>query len=213
VLFGTTDTFAIEYNIINHPYGDEHGLLLDSWGEMRLWVEGIDLLETYEVMYNGQKKLILYQWNLNMIIEWLAANLHTIITPVDFPNNIDANNAMDYLNQNRILTPDIEKDEFWEWHENSFEWLDTHWFRGAADGSNLPHLFFRRVNNNIEICWNNEGLFDDRDIYFCSQQGCKLVDMNVFYKVVKDFINNFIARFKDKYPVEMKELQANVALS
>lgn len=212
MLFGSIDRFAIEYNLIRHPYGDEHGILLDSWGEMHLWVEGIDLLETYELSCNGQKKMT-YQWNLNMITEWLAANFHTIVSPIDFPNNIKANNSMDYLSQNQRLTPDMEKDEFWKWHENAFEWLDTHWFRAAADGSNLACLLFRRTNENIEVCWDNEGLLDDRGIFFCSKKGCKLVDMNIFYNVVKDFLNDFINRFKDKYPAEMKELQDNISLN
>jgi hypothetical protein len=213
MLFGKKNEFAFEYNLIKHPYGDEFGLLLDSWGELCIWVEGVDLLAMYTKDYQGENKNVNYQWNLIMITEWLADNLFSIISPCEFPNNVKAENSIEYVEISRDLTPGIETNEFWQWHDNDFEWLEAHCLRRAADGSNLPYLFFRRAKDKVEICWSNEGLYDDRGVFFCGQKGCKLVDMNIFYKVAKDFLNNFINRFKDKYPVEMKELQDKISLN
>ena len=213
MLFGEKNELAFEYNLINHPYGDEFGLLLDSWGELCIWVEGIDLLKMYTIDYQGTKKNVNYQWNLSMIAEWLANNLFSIISPEEFPNNVKARDAITYVDISRNLAPDMDANEFWQWHDNDFEWLEAHCLRRAADGSNLPYLFFRRIKDTVEICWDNEGLYDDRGVWFFSKNGCKLVDMNMFYDVVKDFLNDFITRFKNKYPSEMKELQDNINLN
>lgn len=213
MLFGNKNNFAIEYNLIEHPYGDERGLLRDSWGYLNLWLDGVDLLQLYEVTYDGEKKELNYQWNLNMIVEWLSENIHIIITPSEFPNNIQAISSIDYTQQNERLFPELDTEEFLGWHKDAHEWLISHWFISGADGSNLPNLFLRRVSESIEISWDNKGLYENRDIFFCSQEGCELVDMDVFYKVTKDFINDFIARFSDKYPKEMQELKNYISMN
>lgn len=92
------------------------------------------------------------------------------------------------------------------------EWLDSHWLRAAADGSNLPHLFIRRVSDNVEIYWDNEGLLDDRRI-FSSNNGCRLVKVDIFCKVLRDFLSDFINKFIDKYPEEMESLNKNINLN
>lgn len=56
MLFGNKKEFAIEYILHIHPYADELGLLNDSWGELRIWVEDVDLLEMYSIDNNSVKK-------------------------------------------------------------------------------------------------------------------------------------------------------------
>ena len=212
MLFGDKYKFAIEYNFIEHPYGDERGILHDSWGGVRLWIDGVDLFQ-YKVIFRGKEMSRNYEWNLCMIVEWLCENLHTIVTISEFPNNIQAMTAFDYLEQNELLRPEFETEDFLNWHKGAHEWLATHWVFYGADGSNLPNLFLRRIDDKIEFSWNNEGFLKDREIFFCSKSGYKLIDMNVFYKVVKEFLNDFIRRFKNKYPVEMKTLQDKIILN
>jgi hypothetical protein len=212
MLFGDKNLFAIDYELIQHPYGDEYGLMLDSWGELHLWIHGLDVLELYE-SYHNNKIAFNYSWNLIMVVEWLAKNLKNIISDVEFPNNIQATNVMDYLEKSNALAPEFGTEEYWKWHEKEYDWLMSHWFRAAADGSNLPHLFFRIVDKNIEINWNNEGLFDDRNVFFINHEGCEYIDASIFCRVITDFINHFTNQFMLKYPLQIKEIISTYNLS
>ena len=67
-------------------------------------------------------------------------------------------------------------------------WVQKHnWFY-YRDATFIPNVTFRRVDNSIEISWDNNELFDEEEVYYVHKEGCVLVDINLFESVIKELI-------------------------
>ena len=205
-LFGCKGIFAIEYILTNSNFG-EKGILGESWGQLRLWVNGNDICE-----YERNEEKHLYEYNLIYIIEWFHENLKYILNndPITLP--VAGQNSLEiYKNSGEYDTEDDE--EFNRWFEIRQEWYSRHnWFWNGS-GSFLPDVFFRKVIDNIEIAWDNKETHRESMIEFVNPYGICYIPQNEFQAVMCNFLTHIIDELLCKLPNETKLIEMKTALS
>ncbi len=172
--FGNKQELAIEYEI------------LDEEGYFEFWVDNKPLCCFYK---DGKKQQ--YKWQLSHIVDWLIENEQYILDEIEFPLNVNANSSIDFFDKSgEFDSDDIE--EFHRWFEKRQDWYFRHsWYSNRA-GSFLAEVFFRRLGNKIEIEWDNTGVYDG--VYFVNPTGLHYVDIDLFQRVMNDFILDFSAQ-------------------
>lgn len=197
--FGDKNTFFIQYKLGVNPF-NETNLTGETWGEFELSVHGIDICR-----YKKVDSVTTYQWNLIYIVEWFGENLKCILNEELFPLPVEGGHALELLD-NCLLFESDNDDEFDAWFNTKQEWEFKHsWFSNRA-GSFLPDVFFRRVNEKIEIAWNNESTYPSEGISFINPIGTGYVPVGIFESTIKNFIEDFFGNLlqnsKNKSDVE-----------
>ncbi|MFP4979373.1 hypothetical protein ACE6ED_28580 [Paenibacillus sp. CN-4] len=183
--FGDKNAFAIQYEFDNNPF-NELSLTGETWGMFKLFVRGIDVCR-----YKRVDSEITYQWNLIHIVEWFSENLKYILSEESFPLPVEGRHSLELLD-NCLLFKSDNGDKFNAWFDKKQEWEFKHsWFSNRA-GSFLPDVFFRRVNDKIEISWNNESTYSSEGISFIHPVGVKYVPFCIFESTIKNFIEDFL---------------------
>lgn len=170
--FGKREIFAIEYEMLDMENG-----------YFEMWVHNTPICCYFKnsIMYQ-------YKWNLSYIVEWLNKNILNILKENEFPLPVKADTSIDFYNKSGDFDSD-DIDEFDKWFEKRQEWYFSHsWYANRA-GSYLAEVLFRRVNNTIEIEWDNTDLYDG--VYFVNPKGLYYVDVEFFQQTVSDFIMDF----------------------
>lgn len=187
-IFGDKAKFAIEYQLTSSPYEEEE-LLKKSWGILKLWIEARDVCQ---YVVDGSKKQ--YEWNLIYAVEWLCNNLEYVLGYDPFPLPIQGKNTLELINESDKFESD-EDDEFYLWYQAKNSWTYRHsWFSNRA-GSMLSNVYFRRVNDDIEISWNN-GFFEDNQVVFVVPVGVYTVSKTDFKATVFDFLKDILEAFE-----------------
>ncbi|MBU2703799.1 hypothetical protein Ga0466249_004949 [Sporomusaceae bacterium BoRhaA] len=185
-IFGDVDKFAIEYQFIPSPY-EEDKVLKQSWGIFRLWVMGQDVCE-----YTAKGVLGKYEWNLIYIVEWLCNNLEYVLGYDPFPLPVNGKNSLELIRESDKFESE-EDDEFYLWYQAKSSWIFRHsWFSNRA-GSILASVYFRRVEENIELAWDN-GFWEESQVYFSKPKGVYNVSKGDF----KDAIFSFLTHTLDQ---------------
>jgi len=183
--FGDRNTFAIQYEFVANPF-NETSLTGETWGKFELFVHGIDVLR-----YKRVDSVTAYQWNLIYITEWFSENLKYILSNEPFPLPVEGQDSLELLDHCLLFESDND-DEFDAWFDTKQEWEFRHsWFSNRA-GSFLPDVFFRRVNGEIEIAWNNESTYSSEGISFINPIGIEYVPLGIFESTIKNFIEDFL---------------------
>lgn len=213
--FGNKEEFGIDCAYVLDRYKDNPDIMAHSeWYEQRgniyFWVNGKNVF-----LYKGHGPDGTYLSNLNILIEFFCDKLYLQITDDPFPEGIKATNAIDMMDEIKLVDgpdDDIGKylDVDWdkvdmELHDKVDLWNYNHGMLTNRDGSFLPDLFIRKVNNQIEISWHNHSPYRSNDEEFCFEykKGVEYVDLRLFKDTVISFCLDFINRFKDKYPEKM----------
>lgn len=183
--FGDKNTFSIQYEFGANPF-NENSLIGETWGRFELFVHGVDVCQ-----YKREDSLTTYQWNLIYIVEWFSENLKYILSDEPFPLPVEGQHSLELLD-NCLLFDSDNDDEFDAWFDTKQEWEFKHsWFSNRA-GSFLPDVFFRRVNGDIEIAWNNESTYSSEGISFINPIGSEYVPLGIFESTIKNFIEDFL---------------------
>lgn len=183
--FGDKNTFAIQYEFEDNPF-NEISLTGETWGKFELFVRGMDVCR-----YKRVDNETTYQWNLIHIVEWFSENLKSILSEEPFPLPVEGQHSLELLD-NCLLFESDDDDEFDAWFDTKQEWEFKHsWFSNRA-GSFLPDVFFRRVNDKIEIAWNNESTYSSEGISFINPIGIEYVPLGIFESTIKNFIEDFL---------------------
>ena len=183
--FGEKNTFAIQYEFGLNPF-NEDSLIGETWGRFELFVKGKDVCR-----YKRGNSVTNYQWNLIYIVEWLSENLKYILSDEPFPFPVEGKHSLELLDNCLSFDSDND-DEFDEWFDTKQDWEFKHsWFSNRA-GSFLPDVFFRRVNGEIEIVWNNESTYSSEGISFINPIGIEYVPLGIFETTIKNFIEDFL---------------------
>jgi hypothetical protein len=186
-IFGNTNKFAIEYDFIPSPY-EEEKLLKQSWGIFRLWVEGKDLCE-----YKADGVLNKYEWNLIYIIEWLCDNLKYIVGYDPFPVPVKGENLLELLAESyKFDSEDIEEDL---WYDAVSSWIFRHSWLCNRAGSIVSNVDFRRVDENIELTWDND-FWEEYKIYFSNVKGVYIVPKKDFKEIIFSFLTNALEQLE-----------------
>ena len=173
--FGKREIFAIEYEMLDMENG-----------YFEMWVNNIPICCFFKNNIMQQ-----YRWNLSYIVEWLNKNISKLLKENEFPLPIKANTSIDFYNKSGDYDSD-DIDEFDKWFEKRQEWYFCHsWYSNRA-GSYLAEVLFRKVDNTIEIEWDNTSLYDG--VYFVNPKGLHYVDIDLFQQIIGDFISDFNAQ-------------------
>ncbi|SDF88319.1 hypothetical protein [Sporomusa acidovorans] len=179
-IFGNVDKFAIEYQFMPSPF-EEDKVLKQSWGIFRLWVMGQDVCE-----YTINGVLSKYEWNLIYIVEWLCNNLEYVLGYDPFPLPVNGKNSLELIRESDKFESE-EDDEFYLWYQAKSSWIFRHsWFSNRA-GSILASVYFRRIEDNIELAWDN-GFWEESQVYFSKPKGVCSVSKGDFKEAIFSFL-------------------------
>lgn len=192
-LFGLIHQFAIEYEFEANPFG-EKGLNGASWGRFSLWGEGADICE-----FNKGSQLQTYRWNLLGIFEWLCENLVHILNQDQFPVPAVGNSTVELIEDSYNRQPE-EDDVLDDWADKKQDWEFRHSWHSARAGSFLARVHFRRVDSQIEICWDNSSTYANNNVSFDRPKGKCLVDVEEFREVVCGFLKDFGEKLSKRVP-------------
>jgi hypothetical protein len=152
--FGERDRFALEMRLLADPDGEPFAPLdsVGSWGEWRLWVNGLNLTEHDLTLPSG---LVVRQdratWYLAPLLRWLASSwtplLHEERLPTRMPRHRDARSAYLSAMSRHADNPG----QFAPWQD----WAARHALRSAAEGGIVPDVFLRRIGDDIEFSWGD----------------------------------------------------------
>jgi len=181
---------------------EETGIQKDSWGLMRFWVNGKNIFR-----YKNNVPAESYHWNLSHIASWFSERIGIIMAAEPFPLLVKGKNSIELMEQCEKFDSE-DSDEYDRWHEIRFEWNEKHGFIAERDGSLLPMTYFRKVKDQIEIAWDNRDLYDNQNVEFFYLVGVELIDAEVFYKVILDFLNSFFKTFEHAYPKEIAKYKS-----
>nr|WP_289356257.1 DUF5984 family protein [Paenibacillus sp. S-12] len=175
----------MQYEFGENPF-NESSLTGETWGRFELFVQGVDICQ-----YKRQNSVTIYQWNLIYIVEWFSENLKYILSDVPFPLPVEGQHSLELLD-NCLLFESDDDNEFDAWFDTKQEWEFKHsWFSNRA-GSFLPEVFFRRVNDELEIAWNNESTYSSEGISFMNPTGIVYLPISIFESTIKNFIEDFL---------------------
>ena len=162
------------FSIIYHPIDKEKGTL-------KLCVDGVDILK-YKI--NGVEKD--YVGNVVAISDWLDENLKFILTEQPCPVETAGNSGIEKYNNCFCLPDEIIERRIAEIQQWGFQrdWIV------ARGGSFLAEVFFRKVDNFIEISWDNRTTYSKYGVVFNCPTGNVLIPQDIFITTIKDFLQN-----------------------
>ena len=181
MVVGEKSDFAIEYEFA--PNFSEK-----TYGYISLWIQGENLCR-----YNGDRQ---YEGDLYYIIDWFCGKIEYILGYDLFPLPVAGDNTLELIEKADKFESDIML-EFDLWYAAKSRWILNHcWFvaRGCAV---LPCVYFRRVEDFIEIAWDNE-FWEQSNIIFESPKGIYLVNFEIFTRVISIFLFTAIIELKGK---------------
>jgi hypothetical protein len=152
--FGSPDSFALDLRLLADPDGDAKApeASVGSWGQWRLWVNGLNLTEHHLTLAAGgalrQEEVT---WYLAPLLRWLSTVWTPLLHEERFPSTVrraaDARTA--YLSVAGTQMDDEAVFSPWQ------DWAARHSVRWAAEGGIVPDVFLRRVGDDIEVSWGD----------------------------------------------------------
>ena len=92
--------------------------------------------------------------DLFYIAEWFCEKIEYILGYDIFPLPVNGETALELIENANKFDSDSEL-EFDLWYVVKSRWILNHCWLIARGGSVLPSIFFRRVEDLIEISWDN----------------------------------------------------------
>lgn len=181
--FGNKETFAIAYELKESPF-NESGKNEPTWGEFQMWVHNNSVCT-----FSMDDEIREYEWDLSFIVEWLCKNKNHILEESPFLLPCEGDNAIELYNNSGDFDSD-DDNEFDPWFEKRQDWYFNHSWYSNNGGSYLADVFFRRVNNTIEIAWDNTELYNN--IKYVNPKGVCYIPVELFQIVVDGFIESFM---------------------
>ena len=152
--FGRPDRFALDLRMLPDPDGDAAApaASIGSWGQWRLWVNGINLTEHDLTLASGEAlRQGHVTWYLAPLLRWLAKEWTPLLHEEHFPSTVrrkgDARAA--YVSVASTQMDDAEVFAPWQ------NWATRHGLRWSAEGGIVPDVFLRRLGDDIEVSWGN----------------------------------------------------------
>ncbi|AOT68319.1 hypothetical protein [Geosporobacter ferrireducens] len=194
--FGNPNKFAIQYMLLSNPH-NETGILGESWGIFKFLIEGKNICQ-----YKIGNDTVDYKWNLLYIVEWMCENLHHILGYDPFPLPIQGESTLELIKNADEFETD-EDDEMYLWYQAKSSWIFRHsWFQNRG-GSFLSSAYFRRINDRIEISWNND-FYKEKGIMFIYPKGTSLISKVEFKEVIFKFLYDILSNLDRKVSNDIK---------
>lgn len=220
--FGNKNEFGIDYQNYIEMYPNDPDVLAhperyELGGSIYFWVKGKNLLA-----FKGFGPDATYSADLNVLIEFICTKFYFFVNDDPFPIDAESTNAASLMEETNIIKGDDSDRSKWfeiDWEavnmevrERRDQWNDNHGMLTNRDGTFLPNLYIRKVNNTIEISWDNKYPHRNTqsEVYFEYTKGVEYIDINLFKDTVISFCLDFIERFQDKYPEQMNRYRENL---
>lgn len=184
---GERGRFAVEIDFEPDPGPTPHGELeAESFGAIALWVNGRNLTEHR----TGQEHFPRVRWHLIGFLRWLRAHLAPLLNEEPLPRAIhevaSGNAWFDASARPPLLLTEAQEDA---WFDARQDWWLRHGVRAGADGGLLPHLFLRRLDNDVELSWDNERFPPPhRGVRFVEAVGVERVPAELAFEVFRDVL-------------------------
>lgn len=171
-LFGDISNFAIEYEIysIDEVY-------------LEVYVEDKPICK-----FIRNNKVYDFIWDISEIIEWMDENLVNILEEERFPLPVTGETGVE-LYKNSGDFDSLDDEEFDSWYEIRYDWSNRHSWLSSRKGGYLADIYFRKVDGEIELSWDNRNLYDN--IEFLNPVGLKYIKKECFKKVLENLIVSF----------------------
>ncbi|AIK36538.1 hypothetical protein [Bacillus pseudomycoides] len=186
--FGDKETFAVAYELKESPF-DKSGKIEPTWGIFQMWVNNKSVCT-----FSMSERVCEYEWDLFFIVEWLYKNKNNIFNETQFPLPIEGSNSIEFYKNSGDFDSD-DDDEFDLWFEKRQDWYFRHSWYSHNGGSFLADVIFRRVENTIEIAWDNSNLYSE--IKFINPKGIYYVPFELFQGVINNFIEDFMLKVSE----------------
>lgn len=201
---GDVNLFAIRYKLKRNPFSTK-GLYNVSWGQLELWVHNKEICG-----YRCNGKMHMYEFNLLGIIEWFCLNLKYILGNDPFPISIAGKNALEIYNNSFNL--DLIQENSETLFEARQDWYSRHNWFWARDGSFLADVFYRKIENYIEISWDNVDSFKNEGIIYINPKGSELIPLDFFRITILTFLEHIIMQLSSFFPSNDDLLTLNTQL-
>jgi len=156
----------------------------DEVAELCFFVNEINIMEFIQ---DGEHRIV--TWDFDDLVEYFVINLSKIMTEDKFPFDVEGNTAAELDNNVEIDAEKLSEDEWFSQHEKIYNWRQIHSWLHASGGAILPEVYFRRVNDKIEISWWTSNLYED--VEFVNDDGFYYCDLKEFESAVRQFIQDY----------------------
>lgn len=210
--FGNKNNFCIEYQTYPEMYPDNKNIQENiesykTYGSMYFWVNGKNLF-----LFKGLGQEATYTADICTLVEIFSEKLVCYLKNDAFPAKTKATTGATMMDEMILVEKpddDIKKYLKVDWDKVDKElylaidsWNYDHGILTHSDESFMPNIFFRRVNDKIEVSWNNDFSYDipEGELFFEYKEGVEYLDIQVFKEVVVAFCLDFIKLYENKYP-------------
>lgn len=180
-IFGNKNNFAIECELDSSSEDS-------TYGYIHIWINGIDICG-----YNQNQKC---ECNIYSIMEWFCDKIEFILGYDVFPLPIEGNTALELI-EKADKYEDDNMLEFDLWYAAKSRWVFNHCWFAARDGAVLPSIYFRRIEENIEISWDNT-FWESNNIIFNSRKDVYLIESKMFVKILTEFLFSGVKHLEKK---------------
>jgi len=153
--------------------------------ELQFWINDINILE---YRYQSEEKTRTATGNLYMIFEYLEDSLRFIDNDTPFPHQVKGNSACE-LDRNARYFESDDDEEFDAFFDPLDEWSREHSWIIARLDIYLANVMFRKVDDCIEISWDNHDLY--KDVQFLSLEGCVRIPCEEYRKVILKAVDDY----------------------
>lgn len=187
VYAGERAQVAIEIDFEADPGPTPQGVLeRESFGAIALWVNGRNLTEHR----TEQQAAPHVRWHLIGFLRWLRDHLEPLLNEEPLPRAIhEVSSGSAWFEASArppLLLTASEEDV---WFDDRQDWWVRHGVRAGADGGLLPHLFVRRLDNDVEFSWDNERFPPPhRGVRFVEAVGVERVPAELAFVVFRDVL-------------------------
>ncbi len=153
--------------------------------ELRFCIDGQNILE---YRYKNEPFTRTSTGNFDDLFEYLEQTLSLVESDVSFPYEVEGNSATE-MDANARHFDSEDFDEFDAYYDKLDAWSRPHSWIHARDIYYVADVMFRKVDNDIEMSWDNENLYDD--VRYTSLRGCVRIPCDQYKTVILTAIEDY----------------------
>lgn len=206
-LFGDTRSFAIRVELEDdpHPAAGADPRLVASWGRLAIWADGRCLTQA---VLGADTVVAGVEWYLLPFLEWASLHILPLTNEEPFPlalgdDELPHATAWHLAAEEPPLT--LLDQEETEWFVTRSQWWTRHALRAAFPGAAAPAIVFRRLDDAVEISWDNETWAPPRpDLRFTEGVGTLQVDGQQFGRILQAVVTEVADALKSRLGDELE---------
>lgn len=174
----------------------------DTYGYLKLWINNKNICA-----YDQNQR---YAGDLYYIASWFCDKIEYVLGHDAFPLPVDGETVLELVeNANKFDSGSELEIDLWYTAKN--RWVLNHCWFIARGGSVLPCVYFRRIEDLIEISWDNI-FWKKKNINFEFQKDTFRIEFSMFTVIITEFLNEIIFDLKKRISnmARIKELEEHI---